>query len=92
MDHLKRNPDVTEIMIIAHADEAGNLYDARGSVIPRGFLFNLPPALRKVILFSCHSEAVLEPDQGILPLRVREFVSKDGESHIQTIGTVGGNP
>lgn len=217
MDHLKRNPDVTEIMIIAHADEAGNLYDARGSVIPRGFLFNLPPGLRKVILFSCHSEAVLEryeapraahhldihypalrrgyhrlyrtsipliamegmlesadsgilslppvprncrlemdlpapagrllillndrwiavtsresrfrtsfdctllsagknifkihhpdgepripprisemrlqtPDQGILPLRVREFVSTDGESHIQTIGTVGGNP
>ena len=57
---LEHDSSVTEAMLIAHADPEGKLYDRKGTAIPKGFLLNLPSQLRKFILFSCHSGAVLE--------------------------------
>ncbi len=60
LSELHRGSGISEAMLIAHADPQGKLYDATGTSIPRGFLLNLPESLRKLILFSCHSRAVLE--------------------------------
>jgi nucleotide-binding universal stress UspA family protein len=57
---LRSDPSIREILIAAHADPEGHLYDTEGRMIPRGFLLNLPTSLRKVILFSCHTAEVLK--------------------------------
>ncbi len=59
LSELHRGSGISEAMLIAHADPEGKLYDATGTSIPLGFLLNLPESLRKLILFSCHSRAVL---------------------------------
>ncbi len=60
MIDLERDPGIHEAMLISHADPDGKLYDSRGTAIPAGFLLNLPESLQKLILFSCHSRAVLD--------------------------------
>lgn len=60
MIELERDPGIREAMIIAHADPEGKLYDSTGTAIPEGVLLNLPESLQKLILFSCHSRAVLD--------------------------------
>jgi hypothetical protein len=62
---LQNDQRIREAMVIAHADPEGKLYDATGVSIPKGFLLNLPEHLRKVILFSCHSRAVLEQYEAV---------------------------
>jgi hypothetical protein len=60
LSQLEREPEIREAMLIAHADPEGKLYNATGTAIPVGFLLSLPQSLQKLILFSCHSRAVLD--------------------------------
>lgn len=65
MSELERERDIREAMLISHADVDGKLYDASGNAVPKGFLLNLPVNLRKLILFSCHTESVLDHYEAI---------------------------
>lgn len=55
---LAQNPQIQQVMLIAHSDHLGRLYDAKKNIFPKGAFANLGESLKKFILYSCHGETV----------------------------------
>ena len=48
-----------EILLIAHSDENGKLYDAEKNIFPKSTFHHLNQFVNHFILFSCHAEKVI---------------------------------
>jgi phosphoribosylformylglycinamidine (FGAM) synthase-like amidotransferase family enzyme len=48
-----------EILLIAHSDENGKLYDAKKNIFPKRTFHHLNQFVNHFILFSCHAEKVI---------------------------------
>ena len=57
---LKTNKNINQALLIMHSDENGRVYDARKNAFPKGALSNLPENIKKLMIFSCHGEKVVE--------------------------------
>jgi hypothetical protein len=73
---------LTEIMIITHSDEQGRIYDAMKNVYPKRAFSNLPERIKKIIMYSCHSNKVAsyyeikqrtDQFEYIYPVIIKEF-------------------
>jgi hypothetical protein len=51
---------IEEIMLVAHSDQIGRLYDAKKIIFPKGAFSNLPRRVRKVIVYSCNADKVID--------------------------------
>jgi hypothetical protein len=51
---------ITQAILINHADELGRLYDAQNNLFPKGAFLNLPDQLQSLTVFSCHPDKVIE--------------------------------
>jgi len=75
------------MILIAHADANGRLYDSRRDELPSGFFKGLPHSVRFVGVFSCESEAVTR-SYGLDQLAGRQVVVvKLGSPFDQTAAT-----
>jgi hypothetical protein len=59
-EDLEDDLNVEEVLIIAHSDQAGRIYDAKKNIFPKGAFSNLPSTIKKLMIYSCHSEKVVE--------------------------------
>ena len=56
---LESDQFIEEIMLVAHSDQQGRLYDSQKNILPKGAFSNLPRSVRKVIVYSCHADQVI---------------------------------
>ncbi len=56
---LRADARVSDILLVAHSDQFGRLYDAKKNIFPKGAFANLPQSVKKLIIYSCHSEKVI---------------------------------
>ena len=57
---IEDNQLIEEIMLVTHSDQLGRLYDAKKNIFPKGAFSNLPRRVRKVIVYSCNAEKVID--------------------------------
>ena len=57
---LHASSKISDLFIIAHSDKFGRLYDAHKNTFPKGAFANLPKSLKRLVIYSCHSEKVLD--------------------------------
>lgn len=57
---IEQTPSIREVMIVAHSDELGRLYDSSKNIFPKGAFANLPGRITKLVIYSCHSQKVAE--------------------------------
>lgn len=56
---IESDPFIEEMMLVAHSDQQGRLYDSQKNILPKGAFSNLPRRVRKVIVYSCHADEVI---------------------------------
>ncbi len=59
-EELETDPKIEEVLIISHSDQSGRLYDAQKNIFPKGAFSNLPSTIKKLMIYSCHPEKVVE--------------------------------
>ena len=57
---IENNQLIEQIMLVAHSDQLGRLYDAKKNIFPKGAFSNLPHRVRKVIVYSCNAKKVID--------------------------------
>jgi len=57
---IENNQLIEQIMLVTHSDQLGRLYDAKKNIFPKGAFSNLPRRIRKVIVYSCNADKVIE--------------------------------
>ena len=57
---IENNQLIEQIMLVAHSDQIGRLYDAKKNIFPKGAFSNLPRRIRKVIVYSCNADKVID--------------------------------
>ncbi len=55
---LEEDSSIREVMLVAHSDDLGRLYDSKQNILPKGAFSNLPGRITKLIVYSCHAEMV----------------------------------
>jgi hypothetical protein len=55
-----RSTQVRNIIIVAHADTDGRIFDSSFNEYPIGFFSDISPTIESISIYSCHSEKVVE--------------------------------
>lgn len=56
---LQQKNHIQQIILISHSDDMGRLYDGRKNIFPRGAFSNLKESVKKLIIYSCHGDKVV---------------------------------
>jgi hypothetical protein len=59
-EQIESNTKISQIILVNHSDELGRLYDAEKTIFPKGSFSNLPPNIKRLIIFSCHPLEVIK--------------------------------
>ena len=57
---IESNQLIEQIMLVTHSDQLGRLYDAKKNIFPKGAFSKLPRRVRKLIVYSCNAEKVID--------------------------------
>jgi hypothetical protein len=59
LQQILRDPELLNLVVVGHGNQAGRLLDDLGNVLPYNFFEEVPPSLLSLNLYLCHAEDAL---------------------------------